>query len=650
VETTPVDDVVSCEHAERCGGCPLIGLSYGAQLAEKRRTIAAAFALYPALAPLPIEPVAVAEPVVGYRIRAKLMVAPPARVGLYAKGGGHDVVDVPHCRVLSPALARIADHLRARIARSEREGGPLAPFDPDGERGVLRAVDLREVSNAGGIRALVTFVVDRTHARDLRALREEAVALLGALPEIAGVAANFHEGHNPQVLGRETVLLAGAARADDRIGPSVHHATFGSFVQVHRAQAARIHTRLLEAFGLEGPAPAPLRLLDLYGGSGAISLGLAAAGARVRMVEAFEPSVEQANSAAREQNLDVEAECADAGAALRALGEAGEHFDGAVLNPPRRGTDPLVREMLARVAPDVVAYVSCDPRTLARDLDHFARLGYRPDRLEPFDMIPLTEEVETVAILRRADIPAPHVLYEDGEVVIVEKAPHEPTTPQGEYAASLLDRVQRLEGAGAAVPVHRLDVGTSGVVLFARGREHVERWAKALSAESARKVYFALVRGIAPGKGAVARALRSEGKLVRARTRYKRVAVVSGQSLVRVSPEQGRTHQIRRHLASIGHPVIGDERYGHAPTNRHFAEKYGLDRTFLHCSRIELDHPETGVRVVVEARMPGDLRAVLQWAGASAGPGADAGADAGAGPDAGADAGAGAGAGESAPD
>ncbi|MGH7298657.1 MAG: hypothetical protein ACRELB_27195, partial [Polyangiaceae bacterium] len=89
-------------------------------------------------------------------------------------------------------------------------------------------------------------------------------------------------------------------------------------------------------------------------------------------------------------------------------------------------------------------------------------------------------------------------------------------------------------------------------------------------------------------------------------------------SVLRVVPEQGRTHKIRRHLAAIGHPVLGDDRYGHPTTNRYFEEKNGLDRTFLHCVRLELDHPDTGTRHVIESPLPGDLRAVLER---TAGPG-----------------------------
>ena len=427
------------------------------------------------------------------------------------------------------------------------------------------------------------------------------------------MSANFHEGDAPQILGAETTLLAGAGSAPDALGRSVHVATFGSFVQAHRGQAARVHAILAEALGLVDAPPsravpsskAP-RVLDLYGGSGAIALGLASAGARVHLVESFAPAVSHARTAAESQGLTVTGECGDVATALKSLLERGERFDAAVVNPPRRGMSPMAREWIARLEPPVLAYVSCDPDTLARDLDHFVRLGYQTSELRPLDMIPLTDEVETVAVLRRASAPTPRVVYEDDQVLVVEKGPHEPTMPQGEYASSLLARARRIPGAGDAIPVHRIDVGTSGLVVLARTPEVAPRWVDALAGPNARKIYVAGARGVTPSKGAITRELREEGRMFPARTRYRRLAVASGHSVLRVIPEQGRTHHIRRHLAAIGHPVLGDDRYGHVPTNRFFEEKNGLDRAFLHCVRIEVDHPGTGARLLVEAPLPGD--------------------------------------------
>ncbi|MFO0740811.1 MAG: pseudouridine synthase [Labilithrix sp.] len=306
------------------------------------------------------------------------------------------------------------------------------------------------------------------------------------------------------------------------------------------------------------------------------------------------------------------AEAADVSSALRRFAEQGDAFDGAVVNPPRRGTSSLARELLARLELPAIAYVSCDPDTLSRDLDHFTRLGYTVTSVRPLDMIPLTDEVETIAILRRTGLVAPKVLWEDDEVFVVEKGAHEPTTPQGEYVTSLVARAKKLPNAGDAVPINRIDVGTSGLVMFARNAADAPKWQAALQHEAARKIYLAGARGITPSKGAITRDLREDGKMYTARTRYRRLAVASGHSVLRVVPEQGRTHQIRRHLAAIGHPILGDDRYGHAPTNRFFEEKNVLDRTFLHCVRLELNHPGNGHRLIIEAPLPGDLRAVLE--------------------------------------
>jgi 23S rRNA (uracil1939-C5)-methyltransferase len=603
-----VTPTLACVHADTCGGCPLIRLGYEEQLAQKEQRVRQSVQRYPALAAVSVEAVRGANPRSGYRTRAKLMVAPGGRLGLFAAAGAHAVVDTPECIVLAPVLARVAGFLRAMIARDEVENGPLAPRGGGSGDGGLVAVDLREVvSHEGGSAgALVTLVVVRGARVRLERLREAASALSRAVPEVRGVAVNFHDGESPQVLGAETLGLAGQSSADDAIGGVLHRATFGSFVQAHRGQAARVHAEIAAAVFADA-ASAP-RVLDLYGGSGAIALGLAARGAEVHMIESFAPAVQQALESAKAAGHRLVAERADVADGLRALAERGSRYDAAVVNPPRRGLDPQVRARLAKLQLRVIVYVSCHPETLARDVDHLARLGFATRLLVPFDMIPLTEEVETVAVLRRAASPSPVVLFEDDEIVIVDKPPFEPTTPQGEHDGSLLKRVRRL--APGAVAVQRLDVGTSGVIVFAKHAAPAGAWSTALR-DSGEKTYVTAVRGRAPEAGVVDRPLVVEGKRRDAHTTFARTAELGAHSVLRVTPREGRTHQIRRHLASIGHPVLGDARYGHAPTNRFFAERHGLDRTFLHSARLEVVHPSSGRRITVEAPLPGDLEAAL---------------------------------------
>ncbi|RIK98799.1 MAG: hypothetical protein DCC71_20785 [Proteobacteria bacterium] len=293
------------------------------------------------------------------------------------------------------------------------------------------------------------------------------------------------------------------------------------------------------------------------------------------------------------------------------LAASGARFDAAVVNPPRRGTTPRLRESLAAVVRDAIAYVSCEPATLARDLAHLAWLGWRAERVVPFDLMPLTAEVECVAVLRRGAPPELPVLYEDASLVAVDKPPFLPTVPHPERRGSLLARVRERPGAREAVPLHRLDAETSGVCLFAKSGAAAAEWQRALADPATAKRYRALVRGIGRAKGRVARPLREEGRMLDAATRYRRLEVVRGHALLEVTIETGRTHQIRRHLASIGEPVVGDARHGHAASNRHLAERFFLDRPFLHCTAIELAHPQRGERLRVESPLAPDLAAVL---------------------------------------
>jgi len=621
--TAPADSLASisstervhCEHAGQCGGCPLIDLPYSDQLTVKRARVVQAIGRYVSLALVYTEPVAPAKPSVGYRTRAKLIVANGSKIGLFAKGGEHHVIDIPGCVVLAPELKRVATVLRAHIGAAEVRESCIAPEDSS-SYGWLRAVDLREVRDGNSCRVLVTFVVQRERVTSLDPLRQAARDLMRDAPEVAGVACNYHEGDAPQILGGETVPLAGASTVPDRIGASAQVATFGSFIQAHRGQASVVHALLAESVGARGRRRdgTKRRVLDLYGGSGAIALNLATAGASVHMVESFAPAVAAARSAASAQRLDVRAEVADVASALRVLLDRHERFDAAIVNPPRRGTSPLTRQLLARLDPDVIAYVSCDPDTLARDLDHLAHLGYAATSLWPLDMIPLTDEIETVAVLRKASIAPARIAFSDRDVLAVEKAPHEPTSPREGYAISLLDRVRRTPGAEGALPVYELDVGMSGLVVFVRNPNLIEAWRRSLVAPAGRQIFVVGVRGLTPPKGAISRDLRDRGRLTPARTRYRRLAFAGGHSVLRVVPDPAAAHQIRRHFAAIGHPVLGDYRYGHEATNRFFEEKNGLDRTFLHCVRVEFEHPTTGHHEVVDARLPADLRMVLERA------------------------------------
>jgi 23S rRNA (uracil1939-C5)-methyltransferase len=528
-----------------------------------------------------------ADPIVGYRARAKLVVNGPL-IGLYARGT-HRVVDIPDCRVLDPELSRAAAGLRRHM-----------PVDV-----TLRAVDLRRMTEG----VLATLVVpDRT---DEARVRQAAEALVKAVPEITGVALSYRDERSHQLLGRPPTPLIGTHREKVHVlgtdGP-FHFVAAGSFTQAHPGQQRRLLESILGAMVRELGATAQPSVLELYSGAGALSLALASRGARVVAAESYEPAAELAREAARVQGLDVRVEAGDAADVVRSEVLDGHQPDVVVVNPPRRGLSPVVREEIPQLRPRLIVYVSCEPLTLARDLADFARRGYAARTITPFDMMPLTEEVEGLAILMRGEPPPPEIVHEDERLIAVVKPPHEPTTPQGEHPSSLLSRVRRLGGAAEAAPVHRLDIGTSGVCLFAREPRHVAELAHALG--HGQKEYIALCKGVVRDKGSIRRPLVEQGLPHEARTRYTRREIVGGHSRVTVRPDEGRKHQIRRHLASLGHPVVGDDRYGDPRTNEYFLMRHFLDRPFLHCHKIELDH--RGRSLELRAPLAPDLESVLE--------------------------------------
>ena len=172
------------------------------------------------------------------------------------------------------------------------------------------------------------------------------------------------------------------------------------------------------------------------------------------------------------------------------------------------------------------------------------------------------------------------------------------------------------DAIGAHVyPVHRLDRGTSGALVFARTPEVAAALSQSFQSRTVDKRYLALVRGVPAESGTIDHPIPQgeDGPRVPAVTRFKLVARshVDRCALVLAMPETGRSHQIRRHLKHIGHPLVGDVNYGRGDINRHYRATYGLHRLALHATSIAFTHPVTGAGVEVEAPMPDDLATPL---------------------------------------
>lgn len=204
------------------------------------------------------------------------------------------------------------------------------------------------------------------------------------------------------------------------------------------------------------------------------------------------------------------------------------------------------------------------------------------------------------------------LLYVDEHVVVADKPSgllvHRGWDNDDDVA---MFRVRDALGGAHVHPIHRLDRGTSGALLFARNREAAAVLSRSFEEGRVEKRYLALVRGTPEAEGVVDYPIPKgeDGPRVPALTRYRLVlrSPVDRCSLVIAMPETGRLHQIRRHLRHANHPLVGDVTYGSGVINRHYRAEYNLHRLALHACRLGFDHPVTGARIVVNAPVPEDL-------------------------------------------
>jgi 23S rRNA pseudouridine1911/1915/1917 synthase len=223
------------------------------------------------------------------------------------------------------------------------------------------------------------------------------------------------------------------------------------------------------------------------------------------------------------------------------------------------------------------------------------------------------------------------VLYEDAYLLAIDKPPGmvvhpAPGARRGTLVNALAHRLGALAGVGPADRpgiVHRLDRDTSGVLLVARTAPALEALARQFRERAVHKRYLAIVRGrVARASGTIDRPIgrhpRERKRMSvhgqRARTALTRWEVVerfADATLLRLAPETGRTHQLRVHLAAIGHPVLGDAVYGRRRAGRAAAGASECARQALHAEELRFTHPVSGERVVVRAALPLDLEEVL---------------------------------------
>jgi 23S rRNA (uracil1939-C5)-methyltransferase len=374
-----------CLRSGTCSGCPLINLNYRAQLElkeEQVRSFLGAGATRPLI--LPIHP---ADPPLGYRAAAKLSVGVArgkVQVGLF-RAGTHEVTDTSDCPAHHPLVNSVANAIRSELDRLVSSGHPLGRAAP-----TLRHVVIR-VTPAFG-KAMVTLVLGRDHQRFANTLSK---GIQKRVPEVVSVHKNLNDKDTSQVFGPTTRRVWGYPDLLDQIGTYRILLSPVSFFQAHHGQAAWIYELVREWAELRPDDSA----LDVYCGVGGITMSLAR---DANLVLGIEVSTEAVRDARRNARLNSLGNCrfrsADA-ARLKKIMQPCERPAVVTMNPPRAGAAAAVLTQVAELGPRRIIYVSCNPETLARDLDILKGLRYRASRAQPIDMFPQTPHVETVVQL-----------------------------------------------------------------------------------------------------------------------------------------------------------------------------------------------------------------------------------------------------------
>jgi 23S rRNA pseudouridine955/2504/2580 synthase len=196
------------------------------------------------------------------------------------------------------------------------------------------------------------------------------------------------------------------------------------------------------------------------------------------------------------------------------------------------------------------------------------------------------------------------ILYEDEHCAVFNK-PSGLAVQGGHGIGSSLDTLLEREWAHAPFLVHRLDRDTSGIILVAKHKEAARYYASVMAKHSARKNYLALCAGIPRADtGTIDEDLVIRGVRKKSRTAYRLVSSGEGFSLLELELDTGRMHQIRRHLASLGHPVLGDDKYGDFALNKRLRKERGLKKLLLHASRLRIRGGSGYAELDLEAPLP----------------------------------------------
>lgn len=388
---SPARGKVRCPQARACGGCQIQPLSYTKQLEYKENKVRELLERVGKVQDYVMEPIIGMEEPWYYRNKAQFPVGKNKEgqivTGFYA-GRTHSIVPVEECFIQHSLNQELMG-----IVRQWMRDYQVQPYNEVNHTGLVRHIFTRIGKYTGEV--MVCLVINGKKIPKETALIEK----LKQVPGMTSIYLNINREKTNVILGPTVKCLWGQPYITDKIGDISYRISPLSFFQVNPIQTQKLYGTALEYAGLTGNET----VWDLYCGIGTISLFLAKAAKKVCGVEIVPEAITDARENAKLNGI----ENADffVGKAEEVLPEQykknGVYADVIVVDPPRKGCDEKLLQCMVQMAPKRIIYVSCDPATLARDLNFLEGNGYKVQKVRCTDMFPHSVHVESVVLLVR---------------------------------------------------------------------------------------------------------------------------------------------------------------------------------------------------------------------------------------------------------
>lgn len=375
-----------CPVFEECGGCQLQHLRYSQQLVEKRDIVIQSMERYTRF---PLESHQIKETIGmgdpwNYRNKSQFQVGLKdgnVIAGLYGLNS-HNLIDLPNCMVQHPASNKATTVVKQVLKELN-----ISIYNERKKKGVVRTVITRVGFQTGEVQVVLVTNTDDLPKKELliKAIKER-------LPEVKSLVQNVNNKNTSLIFGEKTVHLAGEQVINETLGDLSYELSARTFFQLNPVQTVKLYDEVKKAAALTGKE----KVVDAYCGVGTIGLWLSEGAKEVRGMDIIKESIKDARkNAERHNRKNVKYEVGKAEQILPKWIKEGWKPDVLVVDPPRTGCDDALLQTILKVKPKKVVYVSCNPSTLAKDLQTLSKL-YKVEYMQPVDMFPQTSHIEVV--------------------------------------------------------------------------------------------------------------------------------------------------------------------------------------------------------------------------------------------------------------